>query len=185
MAVKQPSAALHACIIRAASLEYRYQEIEDDVVLTTCESLNFGGQVEPTQAELDEYDHVWVRTQSLRQQTCARLTVSGALSDANIWFLTVRMAVCVLYNSNAAPCRMFGLTGYGHLTKRFAKKLLMHSKRLVFVRSFRIRMWTVSQTGWQCPRPFSISSVLTVNASKAGSATSWQAIQSWQADLGS
>jgi len=79
MAVKQPSAALHACTIRAASLEYKYEEIEDDVVLTTCESLNFGGQVEPTQAELDQYDHVLVRTQALRQQTCARLAVSGAL----------------------------------------------------------------------------------------------------------
>ncbi|KAL0050991.1 hypothetical protein WJX82_000196 [Trebouxia sp. C0006] len=69
MAVKQPSAALHACTIRAASLEYKYEEIEDDVVLTTCESLNFGGQVEPTQAELDEYDHVLLSHQDVDDVT--------------------------------------------------------------------------------------------------------------------
>ena len=104
MAVKHPSAALHACTIRAASLEYKYEEIEDDVVLTTCESLNFGGQVEPTRAVLDEYDHVLVRTQALRQQTCACLAVSRALSDVlrQRLVLTVGMAVCVLSNSNAA-----------------------------------------------------------------------------------
>lgn len=104
MAVKQPSAALHACTIHAASLEYRYEEIEDDVLLTTCESLNSGGQVEPTQAELDESDHVLVCTQALRQQTCACLAVSLALSDAlrQRLVLTVSTAVCVLFNSNAA-----------------------------------------------------------------------------------
>jgi hypothetical protein len=96
MAVKQPNAALHACTIRAASLEYRHEETEDDVVLTTCESLNFGGQVEPTQAELDEYDLVLVRTQALHQQTCACLAVSRALSDVlrQHLALTVSMAVC-------------------------------------------------------------------------------------------
>ena len=87
MAVKQPSAALHACTIHAASLEYRYEEVEDDVVLTTCESLNFGGQVEPTQAELDESDHVLVCTQAL-QSTDMRVSccVPGALRCATPTF---------------------------------------------------------------------------------------------------
>ena len=112
MAVKQPSAALHACTIRAASLEYKYEEIEDDVVLTTCESLNFGGQVEPTQAELDEYDHVLVGTHKPYVNKRAHVLQCQALSDAlrQHVALTVRMAVCVLYNSNAAPCRMFVYT---------------------------------------------------------------------------
>ncbi len=104
MAVKQPSAALHACTIRAASLEYMYEEIEDDVVLTTCESLNFGGQIEPTQAELDECHHVLVRTQALRQQTFR--AVSRALSHVRqTLVVTVSMAVQLERCPLLHPCR--------------------------------------------------------------------------------
>ncbi|DBA91019.1 TPA: hypothetical protein ACH3X2_004220 [Trebouxia sp. C0005] len=96
MAVKQPSAALHACTIRAASLEYRYEGIEDDVVLTTCESLNFGGQVEPTQAELDQYDHVLpmdCNKLSQGKEALLKVTLIQLADRASI--LSVTLAHCI------------------------------------------------------------------------------------------
>ncbi len=56
------STEVDACIIRAASLEYSYEDMDDEAVLTTCDSFKCGGQIEPADdAVLSDCEHVLVR----------------------------------------------------------------------------------------------------------------------------